>query len=409
MAGVDRTPDESSTDASSVRRPTSAGVTRTARGPRLTYASRPSGSLLRRRQIDHALESKHDTLPSRTTPSVFGTHRGISRSSSRNMLRVKERLIGSRRSRSLIHCELHIDDGRFKMPSEKWDDESWTASVVGAARNPSAWLGAADRCKQASDVLRAHWESEIRELSTMTSQLMRGQEVPTLVPSVGASAVMLGGIAVENCLKGIIVARCPEAIQPDRRRPDKMFNWGRRPHDLEPLARSAGIALSPEDRETLAVLTDFSLWAGRYPIAQSASGMRPTDARPHGRGSFSSATLAQLDVMFLRCRATLLDEDRSRQEDLTRPEVDARRSRRDELLRDLAALNVEDTDGTRAFLDLDAHTSGSPALVLCVQCGAEMSLDDGRPATICRCNTLHHYRRAKIAGREEAVVDHYPE
>ena len=56
-------------------------------------------------------------------------------------------------------------------------------------------------------------------------------------------------------------------------------------HNLPDLADAAGVTVSPSERSILARLTDFIVYAGRYPISKQVKDMEPSQntRRAHGR------------------------------------------------------------------------------------------------------------------------------
>ncbi len=293
------------------------------------------------------------------------------------------------------------------MVSEKWDKPSWVESVVAGARNPENWLASARRSKRASDLLRKDWPRQHEAIRRSIATGAIGE--PAGAPSVAAAAAFLGGTALENLLKGVLVARDPGLVQPNARKPDRMYKWQGSGHDLLRLARDARVPLLPSDTETLTVLTDFIGWAGRYPTGMSASGMRPTDERPHGRGFVSSEHFERLDDLFARLEDVLTNAAREQQRLEEIQERARRATRRKELLQELSRLDTVDTDGVRVYVAEADAPDAAPCVVVCGGCGAEIALNAHRPAAICRCGTLHHYRRGWLAGRWQAAVDTYPD
>jgi hypothetical protein len=77
-------------------------------------------------------------------------------------------------------------------------------------------------------------------------------------------AFMLLGMAIENLAKGILVGRNPAWVQ------DGKLSHLPTDHDLETLVQQCGVSVSGEDIVALRVLTEHSVWAGRYPIPMSA-------------------------------------------------------------------------------------------------------------------------------------------
>jgi hypothetical protein len=98
---------------------------------------------------------------------------------------------------------------------------------------------------------------------------------------------MLAGLAIENMVKGILVARNPELVQPDRQHPERLFKWGASGHELARLLGKANFKLSASETELVERLNIFVTWGGRYPVALDALDMQP---RPQQSGELSDPT-----------------------------------------------------------------------------------------------------------------------
>lgn len=77
-------------------------------------------------------------------------------------------------------------------------------------------------------------------------------------------AAMLAGLSIELFLKSIIVAKDPSRLDPKRGLNDWAQGPKRDAHNLVALAKEAGLS-DALDTEILKILTDFSIWKGRYP------------------------------------------------------------------------------------------------------------------------------------------------
>jgi hypothetical protein len=93
------------------------------------------------------------------------------------------------------------------------------------------------------------------------------EEIPE---SVGPSTMLLAAFAMENLLKGLVVIREPGSVQPRATDPERLLDWEGSGHDLLALARRAGEKLSAEEEDLMRLLTEFVLWAGRYPVSMRA-------------------------------------------------------------------------------------------------------------------------------------------
>ncbi len=95
---------------------------------------------------------------------------------------------------------------------------------------------------------------------------------PQITRTINAPiALMLGGYAVETLLKMVIInGYCDEhGFTLDSRKAKELFPIT---HDLPKLVKQAKLRVSKADRDVLAALSEFSIWAGRYPIPLGAMG-----------------------------------------------------------------------------------------------------------------------------------------
>ena len=74
-------------------------------------------------------------------------------------------------------------------------------------------------------------------------------------------AQVLYAYAIENALKGLIVAKNPHLIDGDR------LNKTLHSHDLRSLADTATFQVHVQEEPVLKALSLLSVWAGRYPVA----------------------------------------------------------------------------------------------------------------------------------------------
>ena len=93
-----------------------------------------------------------------------------------------------------------------------------------------------------------------------------------MTPEVNAPiALMLGGYAVETLLKMVIVGDYCDAngLTYDALRTKDFLPTI---YDLRELAKKAALRISKADRELLAKLSKYTVWAGRYPIPMKSDG-----------------------------------------------------------------------------------------------------------------------------------------
>jgi hypothetical protein len=290
-----------------------------------------------------------------------------------------------------------------------FDLPSWIESVAAGARNPLNWLASADRLKRASDQLREVWLDDLGDLFSGFEEVVRRAMAGDPRPfreSVGPVSMLLAGFALENALKGVLIAREPDRfVQPKARKPDRIVDWGRRRgHDLAWLASEARLSVTEEERRALEKLTVFIDWAGRYPVALWASEMAPS-AEGESAGYFSSEVFPIVDSLFERARSLLETEATERARLDAEVRAGLRRERCREALRAIAGLCQERMEGVTLFrTDLPSEPG---SLVVCVECKASVSLDPSTPAALCRCGRLAYAEKRPVAGRAEIAVEHF--
>jgi hypothetical protein len=188
-------------------------------------------------------------------------------------------------------------------------DDSWQDGVVQGARNPNNWLGQAQRLKRSADLLLKRWlaltpqrlmtQAELMQHPGDDSALVRHVELYEESMACAMSGAMLLAFAIENYLKGILVARDPSMVKP----PPHLFDWN---HRLGPLADRCAVALEEQERDLLNRLTTFTMWGGRYPAPKVVFDAKP-DKSGTGPVSWSSeylpitqSLIARLDDLLQR-------------------------------------------------------------------------------------------------------------
>lgn len=96
-------------------------------------------------------------------------------------------------------------------------------------------------------------------------------------------AYMLAGFAMENLLKGTLIAQQDPAA---RSGPFKFKG-----HDLRQLSLDAGYTLNDDENRLLERVEQFAVWTGRYPIPMNPEDMRP---RALPGGGFAPRTFHQV-------------------------------------------------------------------------------------------------------------------
>lgn len=153
-------------------------------------------------------------------------------------------------------------------PDPRSRQHVWNEQYQLLKGNPMPWLLKAWSLIDAFEVLIA--DDERKE----------GTGEPRRVQGV---AYMLAGFAIENLLKGQLVARQAASERAGRFK----FNS----HDLRQLAQDAGYNVTDDENRLLERVQQFAVWTGRYPIP-----MEPDDMRPRATpdGGFAPRTFHQL-------------------------------------------------------------------------------------------------------------------
>jgi hypothetical protein len=187
--------------------------------------------------------------------------------------------------------------------------DSLLDSVVGGARNPVNWLARGEAHVRCADVLQEAWQQSQRALMEANLRgwldLGHGREPWEEASesleeclSFGPIAFMHRGLAIENYLKGILVARDPERWV---KRQPRMFDWT---HHLPQLSSDVGFDLDQPQTEILERLTGFIYWGGRYPTA--------SHPKHHGEGArWSSDDLPIVADITARLKELLESEIRA--------------------------------------------------------------------------------------------------
>jgi hypothetical protein len=148
----------------------------------------------------------------------------------------------------------------------RWEFEQY-------GRQPLPWIVRAKGLAASADLLYSRYEVA-RALYRDRFRMDRNTGLPVndprpLTPDelvlfwetpFGPIACMLIGLALENMAKGLMVHGQPGLVTGDG-----LSNLIKK-HDLPSLVASVGIVLDAEQREGLSLLTDYVVWAGRYPI-----------------------------------------------------------------------------------------------------------------------------------------------
>ena len=151
-----------------------------------------------------------------------------------------------------------------RSPKEAWDEQHRLLSNL-----PIAWQLKAESLIAAFEVLIADDERMEREN-------LPGRRIQSV-------AYMLAGFAIENLLKGQLVARNEHR--------DSNGKFRLVTHDLRQLAFDAGYTLNEDENRLLERIQEFTVWTARYPVPLDSEAMRP---RPTPEGGFAPRTYHQI-------------------------------------------------------------------------------------------------------------------
>ena len=141
------------------------------------------------------------------------------------------------------------------------------------ARDPGTWALSATRLKRAADQLRQSAWPEARrrnDVLAATADFM-----------IGPVYMMLMGLAVENVLKAMVIAREPGNVE------EQKLSTLICQHDLRRLWHRVGLRRCPEYDRELTRLETFVVSLGRYPVTKLKRDMdRTVGAGFHGQAAF---------------------------------------------------------------------------------------------------------------------------
>ena len=156
-----------------------------------------------------------------------------------------------------------IYGARLVLPGDRPDDFlRW--AYDGAGENPLAWQASARNLLDAATAVKGQ-----------VHQFEEG-----LMDSLVPVQAMLLGLALECLLKGMYIKRHRVWEDPDKahaiaKNGAYIGVTGAGDHELLQLADAAGVTLTNEERSALTRLTNFVLYAGRYPIPVRVEQMKP--------------------------------------------------------------------------------------------------------------------------------------
>jgi hypothetical protein len=176
------------------------------------------------------------------------------------------------------------------------DLEAWSKEQFKAAQRPIAWLLSAERLRDAAEIICKH--EQTAEIPYFRAYAAAQEEAVAEAYSDGRTAgvveikaippnyppaQLLYAFAIENVLKGLIVANTPGLID-ERRLNDELTT-----HNLIELAEKAQFAVQPQERKMLEALSHLSVWAARYPTARTRREHFSSVSNPHELLDYGSA------------------------------------------------------------------------------------------------------------------------
>lgn len=156
------------------------------------------------------------------------------------------------------------------------------------------WLEKAQGLRYCAGILK----DKLVEMWNETSPVSR--RVETL--GVVSSTMLLLGLAFENLIKGVYVARKPALV--DRIRLDRSLWQTDGGHGIRDFAKSL-MRLEPDEEELLDRLQEYVVWAGRFPVPTKA-GRYHQNLSPVNKHQFSTADFDTADRLFGKLKELLL-------------------------------------------------------------------------------------------------------
>jgi hypothetical protein len=272
------------------------------------------------------------------------------------------------------------------MTAEDWLEEQGKIKVS----RPGAWLTQAGQLRAAGDAIN---EDQQRILNRMLSHRLGDTRAHELITSDRMwtifSAVMLWGFALENLLKGLLVARRAGTVTVSGLKLDLIWK-GKNGHNLVWLASGAGEDLTNDERELLNKLTLVTRWGGRYPLPFDLGELRPTDEHdgPLHWSHRDSELLTDIYERLSGRLATLSRQDDQRQSKLLEAQQRAQYSPRLSHL-ETTCSNVQCEDGATLYRTDEPAPIDVRGVVHCTHCGAQFTLGGETRGALCRCGTLY--------------------
>lgn len=148
------------------------------------------------------------------------------------------------------------------------------------------WLHSAAHLRRSADLLQPAIDDAVAAFQS-------GEDRDEMF--IAYPCLMLRGMALENVYKGILVAREPSAVKPDKL---DLTGWkgGEHPHDLLHLTTLVGLHLSAVEQDFLLRAGEAVYWHGRYPIPKRSVQLEKKGLLRGGHNSRRSFTTSDPDI-----------------------------------------------------------------------------------------------------------------
>jgi hypothetical protein len=135
---------------------------------------------------------------------------------------------------------------------------------------PDSWLSYAEELEEAAEALWADKESGLNlEIETQLDGSLIGKKLS----AHSRSYILLAGLALENILKGLIIAEDANLISSGK------LDASLKRHNLLDLAnRIDALELTDDEKQILQICQDAIPYWGRYPIPLEYQGLKPRQA-----------------------------------------------------------------------------------------------------------------------------------
>ncbi|MGA2496354.1 MAG: hypothetical protein ABSH20_01350 [Tepidisphaeraceae bacterium] len=129
-------------------------------------------------------------------------------------------------------------------------------------KDPTSWTSEADNLRDAADLVHEAYAADWKVVEQCLKRKRRGEGSGVLPGRLGLYKVafLLLGLANENLLKAMLLGNNVDTGS------DNEIKWPDNGHDQRKLASNAGLGLTAEEDVLLGLLSEFVLWAGRYPL-----------------------------------------------------------------------------------------------------------------------------------------------